>query len=74
MHRVDQISKILGVSLGDLLNFDEHLIFNNHNQQSGNAGNIIVQQSEEIVKNLKEEIHYLREENSRLISLLSKNH
>jgi transcriptional regulator with XRE-family HTH domain len=72
MHRVEQISTVLGVSLGDLLNFDERLIFNNHNQQAGNAGNIVIQHNEEMVRTLKEEIVYLREENSKLLSLLSK--
>jgi transcriptional regulator with XRE-family HTH domain len=70
--RLDQISKVLGVSLGELLSFDDRLMFNNHNQQSGNVANIIVQQNEEMVKSLKEEIAYLREENSKLIGLLSK--
>jgi len=72
MHRVDQISKVLGVSLDGLLNFDERLIFNNHNQQAGNAGNIVVQHDEEVVKTLKDEIAYLRDENGKLINLLSK--
>jgi len=67
MHRVDQITKALGISLSDLLNFDERLVFNNNNQKAGNAGNIIVQYNEELVKVLKEDIEHLRSENKHLI-------
>jgi len=42
IEKLKSISQILEVKLIDLLNFDDSHIFNNNNQQGGNAASILI--------------------------------
>ena len=70
--RLEEIAKVLEVDPSSILNFDEKQVFNStFNNQSGNQGDNIVwmnnsfererQQYESRIKELKEEIAFLRE-------------
>ncbi len=71
--RLLEISKLLEVDPVDIINFDERYVFNStsHNQTGGETKSGIFN-NEVIIKELKEDITYLREENKRLLGLLEK--
>lgn len=68
LDRLSQIAEILDVNPLDILSFDKDLVFNNHNQKGGQAGNIVIQmlteQERELylrqIAHLEEEIRFLR--------------
>lgn len=74
--RLQEISKLLEVDPMDIINFDERYIFNSISQHQ-NGGEVVnnsgIFNNETIIRELKEDISYLREENKRLLGLLEKN-
>lgn len=68
LDRLMEIGDIFGMDPLDILSFDKELIFNNHDQKGGQAGNIIIQNVseneralyEQQIKHLQEEIQFLR--------------
>jgi transcriptional regulator with XRE-family HTH domain len=67
--KIKRLAKIFEVDPSDLLSFDENIIFNNTNQQGGNANvntlinqlpEKLIEQYEARIKQLEEEVAYLR--------------
>lgn len=73
LDRLEEIAKILEVETSDILNFDEKYFFSSvsHNQTGGETKSGIFN-SDTMIQSLQEEIHYLRNENGRLLSLLER--
>jgi transcriptional regulator with XRE-family HTH domain len=73
--RLKEIATVLEVDPMDIMNFDERYVFNSisQNQNGGETiNNSGIFHNETLIKELKEDISYLREENKRLLSLLEK--
>lgn len=70
---LSEIAKVLEVEAIDILKFDDQYIFNSisHNQTGGEIKTGVFE-ADDITEQLREEIKYLREENSKLLSSLEK--
>jgi len=74
LDKIYALAEVFGISVEQLLSFDENNILNNHHQQGGNAANVIVQSFSEKERDLYEsKIKHLEEEVLFLRSLLQKN-
>ncbi len=75
LDRLQEIANVLGVDPMDILNFDERYVFNSISQHQ-NGGEVVnnsgIFNNESIVKELKEHIDYLREENKRLLGIVER--
>lgn len=73
LDRLQEIATILEIDPMDILNFDERNVFNStsHNQTGGETKSGIFN-SDSIIKELKEDISYLRDENRRLLGIIEK--
>lgn len=69
MDKIKAIAQIFKIDPIQLLSFDENHIFNNNNQQGGNAASILIQYIsnkerdlyEQRINHLEEEVKFLRE-------------
>ncbi len=68
LERLQQIARLLDIDPVKIIEFDDDTIFNNHNQQGGNAANYIFQHSEKMQAMLENVIQHLKEENAFLRS------
>ena len=73
LDRLQEISTVLEVDPMDIFNFDERYIFQStsHSQTGGETKSGIFN-NEAIIKELKEHIDYLRDENKRLLGIVEK--
>ncbi len=68
MEKIAAIATIFNMDPLQLLSFDENHVFNNNNQQGGNAASVLIQSMsekerklyEDRIKHLEEEVNFLR--------------
>jgi transcriptional regulator with XRE-family HTH domain len=73
LSRLDEIAKIFKVDTQTILNFDEKQIFNITNSHQNAIGNreAHVYHNDKLVEHLEKEVVHLRNENTRLIEMIS---
>lgn len=73
LDRLQDVATVLEVDIMDILNFDERYVFHStsHSQTGGETKSGIFN-NDSLIKELKEEILYLREENRRLLGLVER--
>jgi transcriptional regulator with XRE-family HTH domain len=73
IERLNEIAQVLEVEPNEILNFDDTYFFKSisHNQTGGETKSGVFN-NESLIKSLYEEIQHLRNENTRLISIVEK--
>ncbi len=69
--KLEKVAGILGIRPEDILTFNEHMVFNVMNNQTGN-GLVINQVTEEMKKSYEDRVQILKDEVAHLKSVLEK--
>jgi transcriptional regulator with XRE-family HTH domain len=74
LSRLEEIANVLEVKPSDIVEFDtQYVLHNTWNNQTGGESKGGVFHNDSIVKELKEHIAYLQEENKRLVAIIEKS-